>query len=403
MRELFKKRLGNHQRHIQKYLRYVFNDHFVLICVFLLGGVGLYYSEFIKTLPSHFWPASVVVLFVLLAILPLGNFATLTQEADIVFLLPKESALKDYFKGAFYYSLLLPFFIELLILGFLMPLLVATSSLDFSAFFLLLISLWCLKFAQLKLATLKIYQVSCQFLRQVEVVWFIAAAICLGVSIFLNAFIGVLLALVTAIGAQQFVTKREDNLDWEKMIHLEKSRLHRIYQFINLFTDVPEITATVKRRAYLDGILRQIKPIQRNTYLYLYARRFVRGSEYSGLFLRLVVIGSLLLYFVHDLYFSLGLGILFIYMIGFQLIPLYNQFRYMILTQLYPVASLQKAKALQFLLFILLAVAAFIFALIANIALSNWTDRFLVTIAYFLMVFFFTKWYVPSRLKKMAS
>ena len=75
----------------------------------------------------------------------------------------------------------------------------------------------------------------------------------------------------------------------------------------------------------------------------------------------------------------------------------------MILTQLYPVASLQKAKALQFLLFILLAVAAFIFALTANIALSNWTDRFLVTIAYFLMVFFFTKWYVPSRLKKMAS
>ncbi len=187
------------------------------------------------------------------------------------------------------------------------------------------------------------------------------------------------------------------------MIYLEKSRLHRIYQFINLFTDVPEITATVKRRAYLDGFLQSIKPKQNNTYLYLYARRFARGSEYSGLFIRLVVIGSLLLYFVHDVYFSLGLGILFIYMIGFQLIPLYNQFRYMILTQLYPVSSQQKAKALQSLLLILLGIAAFVFAIIANIALSTLSDRFLVTVAYFLMVIFFTWWYVPSRLKKMAS
>ncbi len=403
MRDLFKKRLGNHQRHMQKYLRYVFNDHFVLICVFLLGGVGLYYSEFIKTLPNHFWPAAAGVLIILLAILPIGNFATLMQEADIVFLLPKERALKDYFKGAFYYSLLLPFFVELLVLGFLMPLLVATTKILFPTFFVLLASMWCLKFAQLKLTTLKIYQVSANFLKQAEIVFFGVASICLAVGIFFNAFIGFALAVITVLVVQQILAKREDNLDWEKMIYLEKSRLHRIYQFINLFTDVPEITATVKRRAYLDDFLQSIKPKQNNTYLYLYARRFARGSEYSGLFIRLVVIGSLLLYFVHDVYFSLGLGILFIYMIGFQLIPLYNQFRYMILTQLYPVSSQQKAKALQSLLLILLGIAAFVFAIIANIALSTLSDRFLVTVAYFLMVIFFTWWYVPSRLKKMAS
>ena len=33
--------------------------------------------------------------------------------------------------------------------------------------------------------------------------------------------------------------------DWigEKMVHVEEHRLHQIYQFINLFTDVPESTA----------------------------------------------------------------------------------------------------------------------------------------------------------------
>lgn len=402
MRELFKKRLALHQRHMQKYLRYVFNDHFVLICVFLLGGVGLYYSEFVKSLPRNFWPAAGVALLILVAILPLGRFATLMQEADIVFLLPKERALKEYFKGAFNYSLLLPFFIELLVLGFLMPLLVATTAITFPAFFILLGTMWLLKLAQLKIATLKIYQVAPSKLRQVELLWLVLAVLCLAAGIFLNPFIGLILAFVTGVGIFKLLAKSEENLDWEKMIGMEKSRLHRIYQFINLFTDVPEITATVKRRAYLDGVLQKIKPQQKNTYLYLYARRFARGSEYSGLFIRLVVIGSLLLYFVQDVYFSLGLGILFIYMIGFQLIPLYNQFRYMILTQLYPVSSQQKAKALQVLLLLLLSLAAFVFAISASLALSLWYERFLVIAAYFLMVFFFTRWYVPRRLKKMA-
>ena len=43
------------------------------------------------------------------------------------------------------------------------------------------------------------------------------------------------------------------------MVHVEEQRLHQIYQFINLFTDVPEITAKVKRRRYLDPILTHIK------------------------------------------------------------------------------------------------------------------------------------------------
>ena len=53
--------------------------------------------------------------------------------------------------------------------------------------------------------------------------------------------------------------QQEKGLDWEKMVHVEEHRLHQIYQFINLFTDVPEITAKIKRRRYLDPILTHIK------------------------------------------------------------------------------------------------------------------------------------------------
>ena len=141
------------------------------------------------------------------------------------------------------------------------------------------------------------------------------------------------------------------------MIQLESNRLQRIYRFINLFTDVPQVAASVKRRKYLDGLLTKIPKDQGHTYLYLYARRMLRGSEFSGLYLRLVVIGGLLLYFVNEIWFSVGLGALFLYLIGFQLVPLYNQFQYVVMTQLYPVPSQQKTKALRQLLLVLLLVA----------------------------------------------
>ena len=45
MLELWKKRQAKHQKQMFKYLRYVLNDHFVLALLFLLGGLGLSYSD----------------------------------------------------------------------------------------------------------------------------------------------------------------------------------------------------------------------------------------------------------------------------------------------------------------------------------------------------------------------
>lgn len=112
----------------------------------------------------------------------------------------------------------------------------------------------------------------------------------------------------------------------------------------------------------------------------------VRGSEYSGLYMRLVLIGGLLLYFIHDRWFSLGIGGLFLYLIGFQLMPLYTQFRYMVLTHLYPVSAKQQSIALQRLLLVLLIFAAVVFAGVAAFRLSTWGDRGIVILGYGLVV-----------------
>ena len=69
-------------------------------------------------------------------------------------------------------------------------------------------------------------------------------------------------------------------------------------------------------------------------------------EQYSGLFFRLTLIGVLVLFFVQEWWLSLGLGCMFLYLIGFQLLPMYNEFQYMILTHLYPIEEGQNRQPL---------------------------------------------------------
>lgn len=403
MKELFHQRLNRHQKQMMRYLRYVFNDHFVLACTFLLGGVGLYYSNLVKQLPSDFLPGKLLVIAVLVLVLHLGNFVSLTKPADVVFLLPKEKEMRSYLEGGFRYSLLLPFVSLVLLGGFMMPLYVVSADGQFSDFFPLVLGLWGLKVAHLQLKRYRLFQNS-QDANKWYGFWLVFSVLALALAVFVNPWVVLPAGIGIAVVYYQLLWKNvQQPLDWNKMIQLESNRLQRIYRFINLFTDVPQVAASVKRRKYLDGLLTKIPKDQGHTYLYLYARRMLRGSEFSGLYLRLVVIGGLLLYFVNEIWFSVGLGALFLYLIGFQLVPLYNQFQYMVMTQLYPVPSQQKTKALRQLLLVLLLVGAVIFTVVGSIPYSSWGNRGLLLAVFVAVALAFTYLYLPLRIKKMAD
>lgn len=403
MKELFQRRLQLHQKQMMRYLRYVFNDHFVLACTFLLGGIGLYYSDLVKKLPEGFLPGQFLVIIVLAAAVHLGSFVSLTKSADVVFLLPKEKQMRGYLEKGLRYSLILPFVTLFLVTGFLMPLYVVSGQGSFADFLPLVVTVWGLKTAHLQLQRYRLFQNSLDQ-RRWYLLWLavVLCSLCLG--IFVMPWLAAAAGLAVAVVFWQVLWVRMSRpLDWDKMIRLEANRMHRIYRFINLFTDVPQIAASVKRRKYLDKFLAKIPQDKDHTYLYLYARRMLRGSEFSGLYLRLVAIGGLLLYFVDEIWFSVGLGGLFLYLIGFQLAPLYNQFQYMVLTRLYPIAADQKKQALQQLLLVLLLVAAVIFAGIGSIPYASWQDRGILLAAFVGVALAFNYLYLPLRLKKMAD
>lgn len=403
MKPFFQKRLARHQQKMMKFLKYVLNDHFVLVCIFLIGGLGYVYSDKVKGLAPQTWWVKPLVAIIWLASLFVGQLATLAQEADKVFLLPKEKKLWPYLFAAVKHSFILPAVFLLLVCGVTMPLIVAVTHQPFAFFFFYVFILLCLKFAHLFLLVQSLYQNNDSSRRDLFWMWLFGSVFAIGMSLYGFIWVGILISVVMlwwqSVSARRVFAAK--NLDWDRLVSKEQTRLRSIYRFFNLFTDVPEIGSKVKRRKYLDGILQRIAPEHQNTYLYLYARSFLRGSEYSGLFIRLLAVSFVIVLFAGDFWIALGVSLLILYLIGFQLLPIYNEYDYMLLTKLYPIANHEKVKAVGQLVSILLCIAGVLLFVAAVIALKDIKAIGVMFGAILVEVIFFLKIYLPRRLKKM--
>ena len=105
-----------------KYLRYVLNDHFVLVLMFLIGFLAYQYAAFLQKMPEHWLPGYLISIFVSLLILFIGQLATFVETADQQFLLAKEQAVQRHLKAAVKNSMVLPILIIFVTVTILSPL-----------------------------------------------------------------------------------------------------------------------------------------------------------------------------------------------------------------------------------------------------------------------------------------
>lgn len=400
----YKQRLARYQKKLFRYMKYVFNDHMSLFLVFILGGGVFYYTELIKQIKGDFWTWQILIALIWLGSLFVGRLALLVEEADKVFLLPKEEALPRYLKKAFTHSLILPIGFLILVVGLVLPLLIVTndSGLIDGLFFFVMLAL--LKLCEMNIQYTKLYQVSKEKVTKDKQLFMAISSLAIIISLFSYSWMGSLIAFVYFVFFQKKNSFKVKALfNWDDAIETEKKRQKKIYQFINLFTDVPGITSSVKRRKYLDVFLNKIKKKQENTYLYLYARRFLREAEYSGLYVRLLVIASVIMLFTKELVFVLPVASVVLFLICFQLLPLYNQFDYMVMTHLYPINEKAKQKSLQRLFFILMGIGTFVMLIVSVIALKDVKNIGITVILLLFLYGALVGMYVPSRIKKMKS
>lgn len=399
MQALWQKRVQKHIQEQVKYLRLVFNDHFVIAIIFLLGALGYTYANAVKGLDPRAWWLKPVLSLVLLAAVSFGRLATLLKEADSVFLLPKESGLVTYLKSARLYSSWLPLIAMAFVTLLVAPLLLITKTVPAWHIAVVLITLVIIKDRRFSIQLRQWYQADeTQATKGLSLILDLAI-IASQLYQWLN-LVGVLVALGLAYyQRQQLVHVQKTQLfDWLAAVGAEDSRMGRIYRLYNLFTDVPGLSSQVKRRRYLDGLLKLITAKPANTYLYLYARGFLRGTEFSGLYIRLVVLGGIILCFSHIWWLSLALGLLLIYLVGFQLLPFYNQYDQIIFTHLYPVSTTKRIQAFSQLMRTLLLLQALLFSVILLVTLGMTIQVGLSVLALFVLVIGFVQFYLPKRL-----
>ncbi|MFC6253839.1 ABC transporter permease [Secundilactobacillus hailunensis] len=401
MNNLYRKRLASHLKEMFKYLRLVFNDHFVFALLIFIGGLGLAYSNGLKELQPNLWWAKPVIVVVLLLVLQMGRFATLFQDADVVFLLPREADIRQYLKGARLYSEGLAFIYELFGMFVLLPFIQVTDGMPVVDLAMIAVAQLLLKDSLFSLAIVSRFQVKTSWLKQSFWFKWLAPLIILLVSVYGMPLIGLLLALILAVGLR--VADRRFNavpFDWWHAIGLENNRMLGVYRFFNLFTNVPMLKGVAKRRRYLDWLLNSVKATPKNTYLYLYSHGIVRSGEFSGLYLRLTILGMILLYFVRGTWLPIALAALFLYLIGFQLIPFYWQFDDIVFTHLYPIAESQRVNSFRRLMFALTGLTAILFLVMVIIANPSWQMGLITLVIELAEVVLMVQYYLPLRLKR---
>ncbi|MDR6124645.1 ABC-2 type transport system permease protein [Bacillus sp. SLBN-46] len=363
-KKLWKDRAGGRVRDLGRYLRYIFNGHLVIVLLFLIGTGAFYYQQWVEKLSSNF-PAEIIIAVVIGLFLTYSPVYNFLLEADKVYILPLEDKLKGYFFRSGIASFVFQGYILLMVLAVLMPMYAHVDSSGFQLFLPYLIVLLALKGWNLATSWRIHYFVQNSVHRWDMVVRYFINAVCT----FLlfkqaNVFILFILVVVMAFYYRFFyVRTKKMGLKWDLLIDHEEKRMASFYRLANMFTDVPKLKDTVKRRKWLDWLISNIPFSQDKTYLYLYSRAFLRSSDYLGLFIRLTVIGTVAIYFIS---FGLGqllLSILFLYLTGFQLLPLWNHHQNKLWVDLYPVAQKFKISSFHFLLMIILSTEAVTFAL----------------------------------------
>ncbi len=188
-------------------------------------------------------------------------------------------------------------------------------------------------------------------------------------------------------------------LNWEYLISEEGKKMMLLYRIANMFVDVPALKERVSRRKWLDFILSMIG--EKRTYLYLYTRTFLRSGNYFGLYMRLLVLGGVILYFIPFLYGRFIVSLIFLYLIGYQLLTLWKHHRMKIWLDLYPVGVDEKKNDFLTLLNAILIIGSVVFTVIFALATKDFIMTGILFVVSILFSIGFVYQYGAKRIERL--
>ena len=322
--ELFETRVRKYQKKSMKYMRYVLNDHFLIVLFFLFGFIMVQYSSWIQSIRVLELPL-LGLLGALLASVPFfGGVATLLEPADGIFLSVVGQDFKAYLQKAIRRSWMLPILVMLASTGIIFPIVAQAFGTNLSMFvklFLLQVLFKDLLFRCTKYA----YRGVLHFTWMEKLgIYMIAVANFFGMFLWISegwSIVLLVIPVLLSIFVEQYYGKAAFVYQFDKMIEMELERQQRIYRLFALFVDVPMLHKPhAHRRTYLDGVLKMLVGNQPSGHRYLVSHTVIRTSQYMSLLLQLAVVSFVVALFSQPYYWNFIVNALLMMLLGFQLV-----------------------------------------------------------------------------------
>lgn len=331
---LWNKRRSAFWGEILPYLRYVMQSGLLMLLGFLFIGGFAAYVSLLEHIPPDF-PIRLYSLIILMPFVTYSGFRTFIRTADVIYLLPVEPRMGEYFRKSFVYSIVL----QAVGLSFVYLLLwpVYLRADEAPKAFLLLWIVW----LAVKLLNnygswqeRKMRDATARFGYRL-LRWSVSLIL---IAVWLwqpewKAAIFTALVVITYAIALRFPVKHL--VPWEYLIALEREQRGRFMLFLSWFVDVPSLPQRVHTRVWLNWLSSRIPFKQQSTYLYLYTKTFLR-SDVFGMLLRMTILGMLILSWVRHSHWAAAVYGLFLFIGGTQLTAVRHFHTYSFWRSIYP-------------------------------------------------------------------
>lgn len=398
--DLFKERLQEHIKLLNRYLRYIFNGHFMIALLFIIITISIYYQQWLEQLSPNFPAAFVLAVFFgfVVSYNPIQSFL---KEPDKVFLIVKEEQMQTYFKWSLIYNYVFQLYIVFIVSAALAPMFMQVYPHKTTKDYLLIVFIALLLKGWNLTTNWQMFKIEHTTIRLFDKVIRTFLSIAIFYTLLLETkFVIVVILFYFALAVNNYILlKRQSGLAWETLIENDQNRLASFYRFVSMFADVPHLSNRLKKRPLLSKFVNFRAPFQhRATFPYLYRLSFIRSSDYLSMYIRLTLLGGIVIYFVPNDWLKLAFVVLFLYMTSFQMISLFHHYRTNIWIDLYPIHQVERSKAfLTFISRITLA-QTILFALVF-MALTQYIFFLYAVILGFVFTYLFIQLYVRRKVE----
>ncbi|QIH78944.1 hypothetical protein GTN30_09710 [Macrococcoides canis] len=332
-RQLFYDRKARNDKEVAYYSKFIFNGHFIVFLTIAFGALMLQYSQLLKNLPDNInYNLIIAVILAALTVTPLRTFM---KSADSIFLLNFERDMAPYFKQTIIRSGSLRTLLFIGMGGLLAPLYMERTASVAGYICAIVLGMWMIysglvmRHLMMKLGITNGYISLLIFLMALSGIYTSLE----GLPITIISIILFTLGLIYLFNknAAHRLLNFDHYIDYEHQLYQAQNKL------INMFTDVKGMKDKAVRRRYFDALLpRKSHYTKAHMFEYLFIRNFVRSNDSMWIVVRLIVVGCILMWLVHQYVVGLIIGLFFSYAIIMQASQFYKMQAFSLWPKVWP-------------------------------------------------------------------